>query len=106
MPENHPDVSVIVATRDRPGLLERAVASILGQDYPGRVECIVVYDHVDVRELDVPAGPNRALKLINNSHRQGLPGGRNSGVDAATGELLAFCDDDDIWLATKLSRQV
>jgi glycosyltransferase involved in cell wall biosynthesis len=106
VPDSHPDVSVVVATRDRPGLLERAVAAILGQDYPGRVECVVVYDHVDVRELNVPVGPNRALKLINNGRTQGLPGGRNSGVDAATGELLAFCDDDDIWLPAKLSRQV
>ncbi|WP_067503885.1 glycosyltransferase family A protein [Actinoplanes sp. TFC3] len=100
-----PDVTVVVATRDRPGLLERAVASILNQEYEGRVECIVVFDHVPVRDLVVPVGPNRALKLISNTHRQGLPGGRNSGVDAATGELLAFCDDDDIWLPSKLARQ-
>jgi glycosyltransferase involved in cell wall biosynthesis len=101
-----PKVSAVVATRDRPGLLERAVAAVLAQDYPGEIECVVVYDHVDVREVDVPAGPGRSLKFIGNSHRPGLPGGRNSGVDAATGELLAFCDDDDVWLPAKLSRQV
>jgi glycosyltransferase involved in cell wall biosynthesis len=102
----YPPISVIVATRDRPGLLERAVASILGQNYPGTIECIVVYDHVEVRELELPVGRNRTLKVIANGRRPGLPGGRNSGVDAATGELLAFCDDDDIWLPAKLSRQV
>jgi glycosyltransferase involved in cell wall biosynthesis len=102
----YPPVSVIVATRDRPGLLERAVASILGQNYPGTIECIVVYDHVEVRELELPIGSNRTLKVIENGRRPGLPGGRNSGVDAATGALLAFCDDDDIWLPAKLSRQV
>ena len=103
---SYPSVTVVVATRDRPGLLERAVASILAQDYPGVVECVVVYDHVDVREFDVPAGPGRTLRFVANSHRQGLPGGRNSGVDAASGDLLAFCDDDDLWLPAKLSRQV
>lgn len=109
MPENtttYPSVTVVVATRDRPGLLERAVDSILAQDYPGDVECVVVYDHVEVRKFDVPAGPRRTLRFVANRHRQGLPGGRNSGVDAATGELLAFCDDDDLWLPAKLSRQV
>jgi len=107
LPANiYPPVSVIVATRDRPGLLERAVAGILGQNYPGAIECLVVYDHVEVRELDLPTGPNRTLKVIENARRPGLPGGRNSGADAATGELLAFCDDDDIWLPAKLSRQV
>jgi glycosyltransferase involved in cell wall biosynthesis len=101
----HPPASVVVATRDRPGLLERAVLAILEQDYPGTIECIVVFDHTDIRPLDVAPGPGRSLTLINNTHRQGLPGGRNSGVAAASGELLAFCDDDDVWLPTKLSRQ-
>lgn len=105
MPEQ-PTVSVVVATRDRPGLLERAVAGILAQDYAGEIECLVVYDHVDVREFDVPSRPGRSVRFIANSHRQGLPGGRNSGVDAATGDLFAFCDDDDIWLPAKLRRQV
>jgi glycosyltransferase involved in cell wall biosynthesis len=105
-PTGYPAVSVVVATRDRPGLLERAVHHILDQDYPGEVECIVVYDHVDIRPLDVATGPGRSLTLIANTHRPGLPGGRNSGVAASGGALLAFCDDDDIWLPTKLLRQV
>ncbi len=101
-----PRVSVVVATRDRPGLLERAVRGILDQDYPGEVECLVVYDHVAVRVFDVPTRPGRSVRFIGNARTQGLPGGRNSGVDAATGELLAFCDDDDVWRPVKLSRQV
>jgi glycosyltransferase involved in cell wall biosynthesis len=102
----HPRVSVVVATRDRAGLLERAVGSILAQDYPGEVECIVVYDHVGVRAFEVPARPGRSVRFIANDRRQGLPGGRNSGFAAATGELIGFCDDDDIWLPAKLRRQV
>ncbi|MEV6495611.1 glycosyltransferase, partial [Actinoplanes sp. NPDC051633] len=103
---DRPFVSVVVATKDRPGLLERSVAAILAQDYDGEVECLVVYDHVDVREFDVPHGPRRRLRFLTNSRKPGLPGGRNSGVDAAAGELIAFCDDDDVWLPSKLTRQV
>lgn len=106
MAEQHPTVSVVVATRDRPGLLERAVAAILAQDYPGPVECVVVYDQVEVRELDVPVPACRTLKVIANTGKPGLPGGRNTGAGAATGELLAFCDDDDVWRPAKLTRQV
>jgi glycosyltransferase involved in cell wall biosynthesis len=106
MGELYPQVSVVVATRDRPGLLERAVAAILAQEYPGPIECIVVYDQADVRELDVPVPAYRTLKVIANAHTPGLPGGRNTGVAAATGELFAFCDDDDIWRPAKLTRQV
>ena len=105
-PVGWPPVTVVIATRDRPGLLERAVTQIFAQDYTGPVQVVVVYDHVPVRELDVPAQPGRTLTLIANTHRQGLPGGRNSGCDAATGDLLAFCDDDDIWRPQKLRRQV
>ena len=102
----HPPVTVVIATRDRPGLLERAVGAVLDQDYPGPVECIVVYDHTDLRELavDVPAG--RSLRYVHNTHRQGLPGGRNTGADEAGAALIAFCDDDDFWLPAKLRRQV
>jgi GT2 family glycosyltransferase len=39
-----PAVSVVVATRNRPELLLRAVTSILGQSYPGDLECLVVFD--------------------------------------------------------------
>jgi glycosyltransferase involved in cell wall biosynthesis len=101
-----PQVSVVVASKDRPGLLERAVGSILAQDYAGVIECIVVYDGVDVRLLDVPVGPRRRLRHVANTHRPGLPGARNSGIEQAVGELLAFCDDDDRWLPEKLRRQV
>ena len=62
MPEQ-PAVTVIVATRDRPGLLERAVTSILAQDYPGEIECLVVYDHVPIREFEMPHRPGRKLRF-------------------------------------------
>jgi glycosyltransferase involved in cell wall biosynthesis len=101
-----PLVTVVVATCDRPGLLERAVAAVLSQDYPGPIECIVVYDHVDVRTLDVATGPGRTLTYATNTHRQGLPGGRNTGAERSAGELIAFCDDDDVWLPEKLRHQV
>ena len=101
-----PTVTVVVATCDRPGLLERAVAAVLAQDYPGGVECVVVYDHVPVRPLDVRVPAGRTLRHMSNTHRRGLPGGRNTGVEVALGDLVAFCDDDDVWLPAKLSRQV
>ena len=99
-------VSVVVPTKDRPGLLDRSVAAILSQDYAGEIECLVVYDQVDVREFEVPLGRGRTLKFLSNTRKPGLPGGRNTGVDAASGELLGCCDDDDVWLPSKLTRQV
>jgi glycosyltransferase involved in cell wall biosynthesis len=101
-----PLVSVVVPTRDRPEQLRRAVTAILGQTYPGPVECLVVFDQSDPG-LPWPALPaGRRLVLVANQRTPGLAGARNSGILAATGELVAFCDDDDEWLPEKLARQV
>jgi glycosyltransferase involved in cell wall biosynthesis len=101
-----PLVSVVVPTRDRPELLRRAVAAILGQTYEGPVECVVVFDQSDpdLPWPDLP--PGRTLVLRRNDRTPGLAGARNSGILTATGELVAFCDDDDEWLPEKLTRQV
>ncbi|HEV2893829.1 MAG TPA: glycosyltransferase family A protein, partial [Actinomycetota bacterium] len=93
-----PPVSVVVPTRDRPELLRRAVTAILEQTYQGPIECVVVFDQSDP---DLPWGAlpaGRRLVLVRNQRTPGLAGARNSGILAATGELVAFCDDDDEWL--------
>ena len=101
-----PAVSVVVPTRDRPELLRRAVTAILEQTYQGPVECLVVFDQSDP-DLDWPQlPPGRTLIPRRNDRTPGLAGARNSGILAATGELVAFCDDDDEWLPEKLARQV
>ena len=106
MTAEQPPVSVVVPTRDRPQLLRRAVAAICGQTYQGPIECVVVFDQSDP-ELPWPElPPGRRLVLVRNRRTPGLAGARNSGILAATGELVAFCDDDDEWLPEKLARQV
>ncbi|WP_421083534.1 glycosyltransferase family 2 protein [Rothia nasimurium] len=101
-------VSVIIATNGkRPELLRTAVTSIFDQTYTGDVEVLVVFDHVDIdplSDLEVPAG--RSLRTLTNERPQGLAGGRNTGITAASGDILGFCDDDDYWLPTKLEDQL
>jgi len=103
----HPLVSVVVPTRDRPALLARALTAILGQDYPGEIECVVVFDQCEPdlpSDLVIPA--NRRVQAITNARTPGLAGGRNTGILASDGGLIAFCDDDDEWLPNKLAAQV
>jgi len=101
-----PSVSVVVPTRDRPELLRRAVSSILGQRYPGEIECLVVADQSDPPALTVEQGERRCLRVLRNDRTPGLAGARNSGIVAARGQLVGFCDDDDEWLPDKLRVQV
>lgn len=102
-----PAVSAVIATRGRPMLLRRAVAAVLAQDYPGELECLVVFDRGPVDPLsDVVVGDRRALVTLANERTPGLAGARNSGAAAATGVYIGFCDDDDAWRAAKITLQV
>ena len=104
---HYPSVSAVVPTRDRPELLRAAVAAILEQEYPGPIEVVVVFDQSDPDwSLATDADPNRRVRVIRNERSPGLAGGRNSGTLASSGELIAFCDDDDEWLPGKLRAQV
>ncbi|WP_433532573.1 glycosyltransferase family 2 protein [Micromonospora sp. CA-263727] len=103
----YPAVSAVVPTRDRPELLRAAVRAIVAQDYPGPVEVVVVYDQSEPDPmLTELSGSDRPVRVVTNTRTPGLAGARNSGTLAATGDLVAFCDDDDEWLPGKLRAQV
>ncbi|QSB15899.1 glycosyltransferase family 2 protein [Natronosporangium hydrolyticum] len=99
-------MSVVVPTRDRPEMLRAALAAIRDQQYPGRVETVVVYDQSEPDESLVGDHPDRPVRVIRNQRTPGLAGARNSGILAAEGTLVAFCDDDDEWLPGKLTAQL
>ena len=90
-----PDVTVIVPTYNRAGLLRETLASILAQTKPAK-EIIVVDDGStdDTQALlaDYPR-PVRSI-LIQNS---GDIVARNVGLMNATTPLVAFCDSDHLW---------
>jgi len=104
-----PLVSVIVPTYDRPERLRRAVDAVAAQTYEP-VELVVVDDHspVPASEVleDVDSAAFAALEVVRHGRNRGANAARNTGIEAATGELLAFLDDDDRWEPEKLQRQV
>jgi glycosyltransferase involved in cell wall biosynthesis len=111
VPTSLPTVSVVIATRDRPVLLRNAVASVLAQRYPGDVEVIAVFDQSEpedelARDEVGEHGGARRVRVLRNGRTPGLAGARNTGITAATTDLVAFCDDDDLWLPGKLDAQV
>ena len=101
-----PIISVVMATRDRPQLLRRAVASVFAQEHVQPIEVVLVYDGTEIDELhDLDRGPH-TLRAIKNSRTPGLAGARNTGILEATAPLVAFCDDDDEWKPGKLAAQL
>lgn len=103
--ERWPSVGVIIPTRERPELLRRALASVRAQDYPGRLEVLVVYDHT-APHTDLATGEPPATTVLTNARTTGLAGSRNTGILALDTDLVAFCDDDDVWGPGKLRAQV
>lgn len=102
-----PDVTVVMATRDRPHLLRRAVSSVLAQEGEMKIEVILVFDGTEIDELaDIPRPPGRTVRAVSNSRTPGLAGARNTGIMAANAPLIALCDDDDEWRPAKLARQL
>jgi glycosyltransferase involved in cell wall biosynthesis len=101
-----PPVTVVIPTRDRPQELAAALRAIEEQDYPGSIECVVVFDQSEPTPLPQPTRPQRSVRALTNTRTPGICGARNTGILTATGELVAFSDDDDVWLPEKLSAQV
>ena len=99
-------VSVVIPTLDRPKLLLRAIDSVLRQTHQ-EIEVIVVVDRPDPDTVSAVQSVNDPrLQLIVNPHPLTAAGARNAGADHATGEWIAFLDDDDEWLPNKLERQI
>lgn len=101
-----PEVSVVIPTYNRPRLLSRAIESVLNQTYTN-FECIVVDDASPTDSSSVVTGfDDDRLKYFEHEINQGASAARNTGIGNAHGEYIAFLDDDDEWLPTKLEKQV
>ena len=104
-----PLVTAVVTTYDRPDHLRAAVESVREQTYDN-VELVVVDDHSETPArtvlADVPLDSLAAHRIVRHETNRGANAARNTGIDAAGGEYVAFLDDDDRWLPKKLARQV
>ena len=97
------DVSVIIPLFNCSAFVAEAVESVLGQTVPPR-EIIVVDDgSTDGSLMAVPKHP--LVRVIARPHA-GIAPTLNHGVRCATGSILAFLDSDDVWLPTKLAKQL
>lgn len=99
-------VSVIIPTYNRPMLLQRSVQSVLSQSY-SNLEVLVIDDAstLDYSEA-IKEFEDRGLVYIRHEHRKGSAAARNTGIQLAQGEYIAFNDDDDVWDKYKLKKQV
>ena len=99
-----PRVSVVIPTYNSATTIAATLESVLGQDYPD-FEVIVVDDGSADATLSVLAGYADRIRIISQPNG-GLATARNAGMRAATGELIAWLDADDLCTPDRLAVQV
>jgi glycosyltransferase involved in cell wall biosynthesis len=106
MSDRNPLVTAVIPTRNRPGLVCRAVRSVLSQSLR-EIECIVVIDGPDLATVE-SLGELRdpRLRVIALGESVGACEARNLGAQASRAEWVALLDDDDEWLPHRLERQI
>jgi glycosyltransferase involved in cell wall biosynthesis len=104
--ERMPRVSVIVPTYNRGDVLARAIESVLRQELRD-LELIVVDDcSTDDTESIVESYDDPRVRYFRHETNRGGSAARNTGIEHATGEYVAFLDDDDEYRPKKLTKQV
>ena len=98
-------VSVIIPTYNAEKVLERCILSVLCQDFNGEVEILVCDDCST--DNTVKTAKRLGAKVFLNKENTGGPNkGRNVGIQNATGDYIAFLDQDDWWFPDKLEKQL
>ncbi|MBW7896419.1 MAG: glycosyltransferase family 2 protein [Opitutaceae bacterium] len=102
-------VSVILNTFNRQSSAIRTLRSILAQSYQN-LEVVVVEDGCEscLRQYcsEFACTTGREVRYSNLGMPRGLAFSRNVGVTMADGDYIAFCDDDDVWISSKIERQI
>ena len=95
-----------MTTQARPRLVGGAIASVVAQTMTD-LEIIVVVDGADPEtEASVAAVEDSRVRLVVLPVATGAPTARTTGIALARGTFVALLDDDDLWLPTKLERQL
>ena len=102
---NQPLVTAIITTHNRLELLKRAIESIQNQTYQN-IELIVVDDASDDGTKEYCSNLSVKYIYIPKDECAGSNHARNIGLRYANGLFIAYCDDDDYWLPTKIEKQV
>lgn len=100
-----PKATLVVPAYNVSATIGMTLKSLLSQSFPD-FEIIVVDDgSQDDTVACVQRFYDPRLRLIRQKNR-GLAGAHNTGIAAARGEYIGFCDADDMWLPEKLARHV
>ncbi len=100
----NPLISVIIPVYNGKQFLSEAVNSILQQNYHP-LEIIIVDDGSTDGTAELQNSFDKQVRFIYQDNK-GPAAARNTGINEASGQFLAFLDSDDLWPSGKLSKQI
>jgi glycosyltransferase involved in cell wall biosynthesis len=92
-----PKISVIIPVYNTEQFLRECLDSVLNQTFTD-FEVICINDASTDRSLEILreyAAKDKRIRILYHGKNIGMAAARNTGLDAATGEYIAFCDSDD-----------
>lgn len=103
-----PEVTIITPYFKSGSTICHTINSVLAQTFHNW-EMLIIDDHsnddIEQRLEQLTASDSR-IKLLKNTEPKGAAGARNTGINEAKGQYLAFLDSDDIWMPEKLAEQL
>ncbi len=103
MTNNNPLISVMMPTYNNAKYIKQALESIYAQNY-SNIEIIVVDDGSTDNTKEI-LQQYKDIKYFYIEHK-GISVARNTALENAKGEYIAFLDSDDYWLPNKLNTQM
>ena len=99
-----PFVSCVITAHNRAAFLPAALDSALGQDFPPSEREIIVVDDGSTDDTAIVLGRYHGKIRVLRQANRGQGEATRAGILAASGEIIAALDSDDVWLPQKLSR--
>jgi teichuronic acid biosynthesis glycosyltransferase TuaG len=98
-----PDVDVIVPSYNPTKRLCDVINSIITQEYNGKISVFIIDDASRPEYLQHYETLPSNVTVIRLNHNNGGPAQpRNIGLDHSSAPIIAFCDNDDIWMPRHL----
>ncbi|MBD2501189.1 glycosyltransferase family 2 protein [Anabaena azotica] len=100
-----PKVSVVIPSYNAMKYLPATVESVLQQTFTD-FEVLIINDGSSDNILEWTTQITDPRVRVISQENKGLSGARNTGINNSSGEYIAFIDADDLWLPSKLEKQV